>query len=51
MEELTLVYKGSITLQHPPQGQHLNASRFELGYIRVHSRHGPGWDESEPYNI
>ncbi len=51
MEELTLLYKGSITLQHPPQCKHLNASRFERGYLRVHSRRGPGWDETEPFGI
>jgi hypothetical protein len=53
MESLTLIYKGLIDVQHPPQAASLNASRFERGYIEVYQRRGrgPGWDDTEPFGI
>lgn len=41
MESLTLVYKGSIAIESPPQRAVLNASRFERGYLTIDRHWGP----------
>ena len=44
MQSLTIVYKGSITIESPPQRRALNASRFERGYLNIDRHWGPGME-------